>query len=425
MSQIPALAFVALILGLGWAVRGHFGHEYGAAWAGGMSVLALVAASGRRDWLRRLPSLAVLGAIGWAAGGMMSYGRIVGFGRAGDLWNVLYGLGMLAVVGALYGFIGGGLLGLGLETTPEKKPDWASLITQMVAGGFLFWGVLIHQFEWRMTPPRSELWAACLGAAAALAWYLARNGFPRTLSVAGWSALGAGLGFALGNFLQTMGSLSGSGLNWWNLMEFTLGFSGGLGMAYGVFSRDWPVSASPSPTGQWVALLVLVAVIPFINLANAFRVESLAEEAKRLAYAASDSYALRTFLLAGLGVVVFSCLCAVFWRKSISAAPILFTYSTYYVVFGHIRKGVFAGSRIPVEHLLYWLILAGAAMIWLLAGKRGQTPFRASQPSSWKRWAVVIGAAFILTLVLSLISICSHDGLPGAQQRFQARGSAP
>ena len=58
-----AALFVALFLGLGWAIRGHFGHEWGAAWAGGIAALATVVAAKRTDWLRRLPVLAALGAL--------------------------------------------------------------------------------------------------------------------------------------------------------------------------------------------------------------------------------------------------------------------------------------------------------------------------------------------------------------------------
>ena len=112
--KLPTL-LVALFLALGWAIRGHFGHEWGAAWAGGIAGLAVVVASKRQDWLQRLPTLAALAAIGWAVGGMMSYGVIVGYGRGTDFGNVLYGLTMLGVVGGLYGFIGGGMFGLGVE----------------------------------------------------------------------------------------------------------------------------------------------------------------------------------------------------------------------------------------------------------------------------------------------------------------------
>ena len=73
MKTVPAMIFTALILGLTWAVRGHFGHEWGAAWAGATGALAVLVASGRIGWLRRLPSFAALGALGWGAGGMMRF----------------------------------------------------------------------------------------------------------------------------------------------------------------------------------------------------------------------------------------------------------------------------------------------------------------------------------------------------------------
>ncbi|MEJ0101476.1 MAG: hypothetical protein WDO19_02475 [Bacteroidota bacterium] len=73
---------------------------------------------------------------------MISYGQVVGYGHTPDFLNTGYGLLMLMVIGALYGFIGGGITGLALESTPAKKVDWAALFTQLFAGGFLFWAFL-------------------------------------------------------------------------------------------------------------------------------------------------------------------------------------------------------------------------------------------------------------------------------------------
>lgn len=129
----------------------------------------------------------------------MSYGTIVGYGRSDSFPNVLYGLSMLLVIGGLYGVIGGGLSALMLETSREKKVDWAALVTQMVAGGFLFWGILIYQFGYLMTPPRSELWAASLGAACALLWFLYRNQYRYPMWVAWYTMLGTGFGLKIKN----------------------------------------------------------------------------------------------------------------------------------------------------------------------------------------------------------------------------------
>ncbi|MFH1923582.1 MAG: hypothetical protein ABIP48_27295 [Planctomycetota bacterium] len=79
MSRVTAIVFVALSLGLGWAIRGHFGHEWGACWAGAIAAAAVLVAARRDDWARRMPVLVALGGIGWAVGGMMSYGIVVGY----------------------------------------------------------------------------------------------------------------------------------------------------------------------------------------------------------------------------------------------------------------------------------------------------------------------------------------------------------
>ena len=126
-----------------------------------------------------------------------------------------------------------------------------------------------------MTPPRSELWAACLGAAAALAWYLYRKDFHRSLRVAIYAMLGAGFGFSFGNFIHTMGAISGISYNWWNVMEFTLGFCGGLGMAYAVITRDWPETVKPSKVANWLAVLFVVLAIPLTNLIEAFHIKRM------------------------------------------------------------------------------------------------------------------------------------------------------
>ncbi|MCW3118165.1 MAG: hypothetical protein JWM28_2247, partial [Chitinophagaceae bacterium] len=219
---------VALALGTAWAARGQIGHEYGAAWAGSIGVAAAISLSGRKDWYSRFPVVAALGAIAWGTGGIISYGKVVGFGHAADYLNTSYGLVMLLFIGGLYGFLGGGITGLALESSPEKKVDWAALMTQLFAGGYLCWGLFIFELEWFMTPPRSELWAACLGAALALGWWLYRNGYTHALRTAFFSALGAGFGFGFGNFLQRMGQASGINFNWWNVMEYSIGFCGGL-----------------------------------------------------------------------------------------------------------------------------------------------------------------------------------------------------
>ncbi len=418
--------FVALTFGLAWALRGHFGHEHGAAWAGGLAALAMLVVARRSDLALRAPIVASLAGLGWGVGGMMSYGLIVGYGRASDFPNVFYGLCMLAVVGALYGFIGGGFLGLGLESTGESPVEWPSLLTQMVAGGLLFWWVLVAQFGWLMTPPRSELWAACLGASLALGWYLQRHNLNRSFHLACYSALGTGFGFAFGNFLQTAGTASGVDFNWWNVMEFSLGFFGGLAMAYGVLSSEWPQAPPPAKRKAQAAIFLLFLAIPATNVIQAFTRARLERQAEQLGLAAEsliDPMRIQAWSLLVLAFVSSLWL----WRwvtrgdaDSVRRLPwLFFSYLLTFQLLSHIRKAVvFSGFRGQPEHLAYIVTFVMLLALWaILKGKARPTATHA-EPSTPKAWFIVFLGTIAILALLAVVSISIHEGLPGARQRF-------
>lgn len=414
MGNRANFLFVAVVLGLGWAMRGHFGHEWGASWAGAMGALAVVVASGKKEWALRAPVLAALGAVGWGAGGMMSYGLVVGYCRSLSFVNSLYGYAMLTVIGGLYGFIGGGLLGLGLETSVEKRPAWPGLITEMVVGGLLTWGFLIYQMEWLMTPPRSELWAGCLGAAIVLAWFLHRNGFRRAIRMAAWSALGAGVGFSLGNFIQVVGNSLEIPYNWWNVMEFTLGFFGGLGMIYAVFTRQWPRSVKPSVTGNRIALLFLFLFIPAANYFNGF---------------ATQEHETWQLLVAGISIPLFALPVFLIWEHQASDAPklarsgvplLLLLTTLQYNLFAWIKlETVTRSFSFSHSDSLYPFIILLLILLWYTQIRtRPDFHGREGTQESWKRWGILILLLMLLLLFITTISIHIHPEIPGAHDRF-------
>lgn len=53
-NQALHILMVGMTLGTAWAVRGHFGHEQGAAWAGGIATLGLILVSRRKDWYSKM-----------------------------------------------------------------------------------------------------------------------------------------------------------------------------------------------------------------------------------------------------------------------------------------------------------------------------------------------------------------------------------
>ncbi len=417
-SSAFVLVFSGLVLGLGWAVRGVFGHEWGASWAGSMGALGVVVAVNRRDWLRRAPILACLGGVGWGVGGTMSYGLMVASGRGIHFTSVAYGYAMLILVGGLYGFVGGGLFGLGLESGP-RNAEWHRLITEMVAFGCLAYVVIIGALEWRMTPPRHESWAACLGASAALGWFLHRGGYHRALRTACYASLGAGIGFSFGNLIQTLNMVIGTGINGWNIMEFLLGFGGGVGMAYAVLSRDWPETITPSRGAHWGALLFLAAGIPVVNRAAAFSMDKFTGAAESLGMVDPAGFAARQLTTASGVVIVMTALVLVYsWRflsrpKSVAGVAVhglLFIHAFYFVALSAVKSMVFyTPFSLRNTRLWYLPTLLVIGVIWAIWG-RGTPTLPALRPveETRRRWTLIVAAALILPVVFALVAINTH-----------------
>ncbi len=251
-----------LAMSLGWGIRGDYGHEAGAMIPGALLGLSICLASGREDWWRRASLMGMCGAIGWAFGGQMSYGRITGYTASSSLPDVFYGYTCLFVIGGLWAGIGAAILALSV-TRPAaylerfarplvalwlvwfamslsgvtswlsdrwslNDTDWVGatsalavagawallfpadrsacgLIAVLAGGwwaGYLFLTALLGL---HMTPPRSDNWAGCVGLFAALLAYLRRQQDRTAGILAGYGFGIGGLGFVLGNILNMLG----------------------------------------------------------------------------------------------------------------------------------------------------------------------------------------------------------------------------
>lgn len=414
-----SMLIAAMAMGTAWAVRGQFGHEQGAAWAGSIGSLAVLLVLKRADWYSKAFSVLLAGALGWGTGGIMSYGIVVGYGRGGDIGNVYYGLLMLFVIGGLYGFLGGGLFGLALANSRKKLVKWSNIIIELIAGAILIYFFFIMEFEWLMTPPRSELWAACLGMGLALTWYMVRNKQFGALRVAVFAGLGGGFGFAFGNFLQVMGNVLEIPFNFWNVMEYSLGFFGGLGMTYGTLTSEWEVTEDKhSKNSQLLPLLLVVLFIPFIVWQQTFEGGKLSESYAGLGYA---QFADRVLWGALVLVVIFS----VFWINKfyrLQQDPVTCLYNDLfillaghlglYIVFSYLITGAWL-SAYRIEQYLYFVNLV---IILAFIGKtRPEFTVVDINASVWVRGFI---ALIIFIGVLALILINVHGELKGAQTRF-------
>jgi len=409
-----------MAFGTAWAIRGQFGHEQGAAWAAGIGALALVLVAQRKDWYSKMLLIAFSSAIGWGAGGMISYGKVVGYGRSDDFLNASYGLLMLFVIGGLFGLLGGGFVGLTLDSSEQKSVKWGSLVAEMAAGGLIGYCILIEQLELLMTPLRSEAWAICFGAGVAMIWHMARNNHNSPLRVAYYSAMGAGFGFAFGNFLQILGTVLEINFNMWNVMEYSIGFFGGSSMAYGVFSSEWPEESLPPK--RWeneIASFVIFAFIPYLVLSNGPLLEPIFGSSEAIPKPDSISiWGSITAIILILAVALTGCYRTVKSKDPFERKDVRFLFIVYfaaYILISYCVTGAFTGIFLS-NHQLY---VVNFIVVLILLGKHLPAFIRNPVPGiNSKHWWLYAIAIVSIVMLLSFVAINLHGQLGGANDRF-------
>lgn len=111
-KSIPGLRagsvlLIGLSLSIGWGIRGNFGHEYGAAFAGCLAAITAALLSGREDWRQRVPYIAFFGALGWGFGASISYMQVLSYSESGHAASQLYGYAATFYIGFLWAAMGG------------------------------------------------------------------------------------------------------------------------------------------------------------------------------------------------------------------------------------------------------------------------------------------------------------------------------
>jgi hypothetical protein len=420
-----SLLLAGISLGTAWAIRGQFGHEQGAAWAGGIGGLSIVLLAKRKDWYQKAFQLSLASAAGWGVAGIISYGLVVGYGRGTDFGNVYYGLSMLFVIGSLFGLLGGGLFGLMLADTAAKRVNWPRLLTEMCAGSIIFYYFFIGQLGWLMTPPRTEAWAACFGMTVAMFWYMIREKQYSALRVSIFAGLGGGFGFAFGNFLQVMGSVSGYKFNFWNVMEYSIGFFGGIGMAYGTFTSEWERSEERfEPKKLLIPLIILSLVIPLIVWDQSFDserlVKTIAEIRPDLDPLAWTAYVKAVALIVVLIFASFTLYQFYVKAKRKTATldfeglKIFFLGNLgLYTIYSLLITCAFM-SLYRIEQYLYILNLIAIALLI-----RKPVPNFAVKGVNVSRWALNFFLVMAIIALFTFVAINSHGELKGAHNRFE------
>jgi len=249
---LAAVLLVTLVGGLGWEIRGSYGHEKGASFPGAAIALAICLVSGRPDWQQASLFVAAVTAAGIAFGGCMSYAKVAGYARSVSYMNAAYGLGCLFVIGGLWGGAGGCLMGLILA----GWSPWALLLLGVGIGiaQEISHFLLIKVLGLRMTPPRSENWGRSFGVVAFLAIVCLVRHERAGLVGLTYGFMGWGFGFLVGMTVQLLGVRTGQQRNWWRCMETIIGLFGGAVLAVGMLSLSKTLPLARPLPAPWTIL---------------------------------------------------------------------------------------------------------------------------------------------------------------------------
>ena len=119
LKKLSTFFLIGLSLSIGWGIRGNFGHEYGAAFAGSPAAIAVAVLSGRADWRNKVHYFALFGAIGWGFGASMSYMQVIAYTQSGHALSQWYGFVCLFVIGFLWAAVGG--IGTALPAAMDRE----------------------------------------------------------------------------------------------------------------------------------------------------------------------------------------------------------------------------------------------------------------------------------------------------------------
>ncbi len=266
-----AMLFTALAGGLGWGIRGQYGHETGAMLAGLLVALVLVYLFGHHLSSLSTARAVALATVAIGFGGSMTYGQTLGLTQdaplIGNMSALRWGLLGTFIKGSIWIGFFGLFLGLGLGA---KKYTLIEMALMMIVSIFLlFLGIFLlnEPFDpemkklpliyfsdhWFWEPgealqPRRESWGGLLFA---LGWLIVYTGLIKkdilARNMSFWGILAGGLGFFTGQCVQAYHAWNVDEfktgwfsriepfINWWNMMEITFGLIFGCVLALGLW----------------------------------------------------------------------------------------------------------------------------------------------------------------------------------------------
>ncbi len=299
-----AVILGAMAAGMGWGIRGQYGHETGAMIAGVLFGLVTVFLFGAHLSSLSGARAAALCALGVSIGGSMTYGSTLGLTQDAALignWEALrWGMLGVAIKGSIWIGFCGTFFGMGLSRVRYRPLEVILLLLVMV---FLFFaGVAVinspYDPEHRVLPnlyfsdnwyfepdgdvkPRFECWGGLYMALTGLVLYVGVAKDDRlALRLAFWGMLGGALGFPGGQCIQASHAWNPEfyqrgifthlppQINWWNMMETAFGAIWGAVLALGIGlnrhligPKEDADTVEITPAAEWALVAVHVVVL--------------------------------------------------------------------------------------------------------------------------------------------------------------------
>ena len=256
------ILFPALTMSLGWGLRGFIGGgSLGAMIPGALVAMSLCLLLNREDHDTAL--IAAFGAVGVGFGGQETYGQTIGLAVAPA--TMIWGLTGLTLKGAIWGLLGGALIGVALIRDQYSRKDLLIALALMVIGTYAGWKLInepkLIYFSNPIDKPRSELWAALLIGALLLLYWL-RSTVPIVFATI--STIGGGLGFGMGGWFQVWGRANAPHpvIGWWKVMEFFFGLLFGAALGYAAWRmRDKLTRPQQAPVIQPMLRQIVFATL--------------------------------------------------------------------------------------------------------------------------------------------------------------------
>jgi hypothetical protein len=423
-DKIFRALFVAMAVGLGWGIRGHFGGSIGAMFPGAMLGLSFAYVSGQKSMFRWMPLLEALSALSISIGGNMTYDLLHGYAASGPPpahWiNYAYGFLMLFLQGGSWGIFGTAVIALLLDKKNLKFIEVVRLAGFICFFGWLFFMIIVKWWGYQVKPSRGDSLVAHFGGAAGLILWLYHNKKWFVLRGAMIGFVGFGLGMSLGRMNANILDYSHIAINSWNMMEITCGAVGGFSFTYFMIERNYKELQLIKPQLR-IALLMgsfyVLGIIPLLQWLVTKEKEVPGMQDKLESWGYSNASIIAGNMLTWINmIVIMGFVLALFWfflnfkdKKQFAWFPILALGLTImlidllarlYFYYPPPKEGYIDMHTCTIGIYLI-MVLYVVLREWKFPDKSFTFSDRTTEKIPWKAWVVGIIAAYFMMLVVS------------------------